>query len=171
MNSLNPVLTIGFQIEESLRLHLGLNKKEATARSVELLDQVGIPAPEDRIKDFPHQLSGGMQQRVMIAMAISCQPQLLFADEPSTALDVTIEAQVIELLSNLRRDLDMAVVLITHDLAVVAGFCDEVIVMYAGYIVEQSSVRDIFHNPRHPSRHDGPPGRLPLRPAVPLRPG
>ena len=150
MNSLNPVLTIGFQIEESLRLHLGLNKKEATARSVELLDQVGIPAPEDRIKDFPHQLSGGMQQRVMIAMAISCQPQLLFADEPSTALDVTIEAQVIELLSNLRRDLDMAVVLITHDLAVVAGFCDEVIVMYAGYIVEQSSVRDIFHNPRHP---------------------
>ncbi len=150
MNSLNPVLTIGFQIEESLRLHLGLNKKAATARAIELLDQVGIPSPEDRIKDFPHQLSGGMQQRVMIAMAISCQPQLLFADEPSTALDVTIEAQVIELLSNLRRDLDMAVVLITHDLAVVAGFCDEVIVMYAGYIVEQSSVRDIFHNPRHP---------------------
>ncbi len=150
MNSLNPVLTIGFQIEESLRLHLGLNKKAATARAIELLDQVGIPSPEDRVKDFPHQLSGGMQQRVMIAMAISCQPQLLFADEPSTALDVTIEAQVIELLSNLRRDLDMAVVLITHDLAVVAGFCDEVIVMYAGYIVERSSVRDIFHNPRHP---------------------
>ncbi len=150
MNSLNPVLTIGFQIEESLRLHLGLDKEAATARAVELLDLVGIPSPEDRIKDFPHQLSGGMQQRVMIAMAISCQPQLLFADEPSTALDVTIEAQVIELLSNLRRDLDMAVVLITHDLAVVAGFCDEVIVMYAGYIVEQSSVRDIFHNPRHP---------------------
>ena len=150
MNSLNPVLTIGFQIEESLRLHLGLNKKAATARAIELLDQVGIPSPADRIKDFPHQLSGGMQQRVMIAMAISCQPQLLFADEPSTALDVTIEAQVIELLSKLRRDLDMAVVLITHDLAVVAGFCDEVIVMYAGYIVERSSVRDIFHNPRHP---------------------
>ena len=150
MNSLNPVLTVGFQIEESLRIHLDLNKKQARARAIKLLDMVGIPTPEDRVKDYPHQLSGGMQQRVMIAMAISCEPDLLFADEPSTALDVTIEAQVIELLSDLRRDLGMAVVLITHDLAVVAGFCDEVIVMYAGYIVEQTNVREIFHNPRHP---------------------
>jgi oligopeptide transport system ATP-binding protein len=150
MSSLNPVLTVGFQIQESLRLHLGMDKKASAARAVELLDMVGIPSPEDRVKDYPHQLSGGMQQRVMIAMAISCQPKLLFADEPSTALDVTIEAQVIELLGRLRKELGMAVVLITHDLAVVAGFCEEVVVMYAGYIVEQTSVREIFHNPRHP---------------------
>lgn len=150
MSSLNPLLTVGYQIQESLHLHLGLNKREGRERTIELLNMVGIPSPEERAKDYPHQLSGGMQQRVMIAMAISCQPKLLFADEPSTALDVTIEAQVIELLRRLRRDLGMAVVLITHDLAVVAGFCDEVIVMYAGYIVEQTSVREIFHNPRHP---------------------
>ena len=150
MNSLNPLLTVGYQIQESLHLHLGLNKKERRERTIELLNMVGIPSPEDRINDYPHQLSGGMQQRVMIAMAISCQPKLLFADEPSTALDVTIEAQVIELLGRLRRDLGMAVVLITHDLAVVAGFCDEVIVMYAGYVVEHTTVREIFHNPRHP---------------------
>ena len=150
MSSLNPVLTVGHQIQESLRLHLGMDKKASAARAVELLDMVGIPSPEDRVKDYPHQLSGGMQQRVMIAMTISCQPKLLFADEPSTALDVTIEAQVIELLGRLRKELGMAVVLITHDLAVVAGFCEEVVVMYAGYIVEQTSVGEIFHNPRHP---------------------
>ena len=150
MSSLNPLLTVGYQIQESLHLHLGLNKHEGQKRTIELLNMVGIPSPEERVNDYPHQLSGGMQQRVMIAMAISCQPNLLFADEPSTALDVTIEAQVIELLGRLRRDLGMAVVLITHDLAVVAGFCDEVIVMYAGYVVEQTSVREIFHNPRHP---------------------
>lgn len=150
MSSLNPVMTVGYQIRESLHLHLGLDRQEGRTRAIELLNMVGIPSPEDRVNDYPHQLSGGMQQRVMIAMAISCQPQLLFADEPSTALDVTIEAQVIELLGRLRRELGMAVVLITHDLAVVAGFCDEVLVMYAGYIVEQTTVREIFHNPRHP---------------------
>ena len=150
MSSLNPVLTVGFQIQESLRLHLGMDKRASAVRAVELLDMVGIPSPEDRVNDYPHQLSGGMQQRVMIAMAISCQPKLLFADEPSTALDVTIEAQVIELLGRLREELGMAVVLITHDLAVVAGFCEEVVVMYAGYVGEQTSVGEIFHNPRHP---------------------
>ncbi len=150
MNSLNPVYTVGKQIEESLRLHQGVTKIEARARAVELLDLVGIPSPADRIKDYPHQLSGGMQQRAMIAMAISCNPQLLIADEPSTALDVTIQAQVIELLAELRSKLNMAVILITHDLALVAGFCDEVAVMYAGYIVEQGPARDIFYNPKHP---------------------
>ena len=150
MNSLNPVYTIGMQIGEALRLHQGLTRDEASARAVELLDLVGIPSPEDRINDYPHQLSGGMQQRAMIAMAISCDPELLIADEPSTALDVTIQAQVIELLGELRSKLNMAVILITHDLALVAGFCDEVAVMYAGYIVEQGSARDIFYNPSHP---------------------
>lgn len=150
MSSLNPVLTVGYQIRESLGLHLGLKGDAARQRTVELLTLVGIPSPEDRVDDYPHQLSGGMQQRVMIAMAISCQPKLLIADEPSTALDVTIEAQVIELLSRLRRELEMAVILITHDLAVVAGFCEYVIVMYGGYIVEQAPVREIFYNPRHP---------------------
>ena len=150
MNSLNPVYTVGKQIEESLRLHQGVTKIEARARAVELLDLVGIPSPADRIKDYPHQLSGGMQQRAMIAMAISCNPQLLIAAEPSTALDVTIQAQVIELLAELRSKLNMAVILITHDLALVAGFCDEVAVMYAGYIVEQGPARDIFYNPKHP---------------------
>ena len=150
MNSLNPVYTIGRQIGESLKLHKGMTDNEASARAVELLDLVGIPSPEDRINDYPHQLSGGMQQRAMIAMAISCDPELLIADEPSTALDVTIQAQVIELLGELRSKLNMAVILITHDLALVAGFCDEVAVMYAGYIVERGSARDIFYNPSHP---------------------
>ena len=150
MSSLNPVYPVGRQIEESLRLHLGMNKQEARARAVELLDTVGIPVPEERVKDYPHQLSGGMQQRAMIAMAIACQPDLLIADEPTTALDVTIQAQVIELLAELRRELGMAVILITHELALVAGFCDRVAVMYAGSIVEYAPVHELFARPQHP---------------------
>jgi oligopeptide/dipeptide ABC transporter ATP-binding protein len=150
MSSLNPVFPVGRQIEESLRLHLNLSKPEARAKAVQLLDTVGIPAPEERVKDYPHQLSGGMQQRAMIAMAISCQPDLLIADEPTTALDVTIQAQVIELLAELRRELGMAVILITHELALVAGFCDRVAVMYAGYIVEYAPVHELFARPQHP---------------------
>ena len=150
MSSLNPVYPIGRQIEESLRLHLNMSKPEARARAVQLLETVGIPAPEERVKDYPHQLSGGMQQRAMIAMAISCQPDLLIADEPTTALDVTIQAQVIELLAELRRELGMAVILITHELALVAGFCDRVAVMYAGFIVEYAPVHELFARPQHP---------------------
>lgn len=150
MSSLNPVYPVGRQIEEPLRLHLGLNKRDARARAVELLDTVGIPAPEERVNDYPHQLSGGMQQRAMIAMAIACQPDLLIADEPTTALDVTIQAQVIELLAELRRELGMAVILITHELALVAGFCDRVAVMYAGYIVEYAPIHELFARPQHP---------------------
>ena len=150
MSSLNPVYPIGRQIEESLQLHRGMSKQEARTRAVELLETVGIPTPEDRVNDFPHQLSGGMQQRAMIAMAISCEPDLLIADEPTTALDVTIQAQVIELLAELRRELGMAVILITHELALVAGFCDRVAVMYAGYIVEYAPVHELFARPQHP---------------------
>ena len=150
MSSLNPVLTVGRQIDEAQRLHLGVSKKEARARTVELLDRVGIPSPAERADDYPHQLSGGMQQRAMIAMAISCEPQLLIADEPTTALDVTIQAQVIELISNLRQELGMAAILITHDLALVAGFCEEIVVMYGGYIVERAPARDVFYTPKHP---------------------
>ncbi len=150
VSSLNPVYPVGRQIEEALRLHLKMSRPDARARAAELLDTVGIPAPEERVKDYPHQLSGGMQQRAMIAMAISCQPDLLIADEPTTALDVTIQAQVIELLAGLRRELGMAVILITHELALVAGFCDRVAVMYAGYIVEYAPVRELFARPQHP---------------------
>ncbi len=150
MSSLNPVLTIGRQIDEAQQLHLGSSKGEARRHTVELLDHVGIPSPEDRVNDYPHQFSGGMQQRAMIAMAISCEPKLLIADEPTTALDVTIQAQVIELLGRLREELGMAVILITHDLALVAGFCEEIIVMYAGYIVERASASELFNSPKHP---------------------
>ena len=150
MSSLNPVLTVGRQIDEAQRLHMGVSKQEARARTVELLDRVGIPSPAERADDYPHQLSGGMQQRAMIAMAISCEPQLLIADEPTTALDVTIQAQVIELISDLRKELGMAAILITHDLALVAGFCEEIVVMYGGYIVERASARDVFYTPKHP---------------------
>ena len=150
MSSLNPVLTIGRQIDEAQRLHLGVNKRQARERTVELLDRVGIPSPAERANDYPHQLSGGMQQRAMIAMAISCKPQLLIADEPTTALDVTIQAQVIELISDLRTEFGMAAILITHDLALVAGFCQEIVVMYAGYIVERAPARDVFYTPKHP---------------------
>ncbi len=150
MSSLNPVLTIGRQIDEAQQLHFGLSKKEARGRTIELLDHVGIPSPQDRVNDYPHQFSGGMQQRAMIAMAISCKPKLLIADEPTTALDVTIQAQVIELLGRLREEFGMAVILITHDLALVAGFCENIIVMYAGYIVEHAPANELFKAPKHP---------------------
>ncbi len=150
MTSLNPVFTIGDQISESIILHQKLSKKEAKAKAIEMLQLVGIPAPERRIDDYPHQLSGGMRQRVMIAMALSCNPSLLIADEPTTALDVTIQAQILELMKSLREKLQMAVILITHDLGVVAETCDHVAVMYAGKIVEQGTAEDIFYRSSHP---------------------
>ncbi len=150
MTSLNPVLTIGYQISEALQLHLGLNRTEARQRAIELLKMVGIPDAEKRIDDYPHQFSGGMRQRVMIAMGLSCNPKLLIADEPTTALDVTIQAQIIDLVKRLRDELGMAVIWITHDLAVVAGLAQRVIVMYAGQIIEKANVRDIYYDPRHP---------------------
>lgn len=150
MTSLNPVFSVGDQISEIIRLHQGLSKKESLNRSIEVLKWVGIPAPEKRVHDYPHHLSGGMRQRVMIAMALSCNPRVLIADEPTTALDVTIQAQILELLSELKEKMGMAVILITHDLGVVAEMADEVVVMYAGRIVEQGSVRDIFSNPKMP---------------------
>jgi peptide/nickel transport system ATP-binding protein len=150
MSSLNPVYTAGSQIEEALRLHRGLSRREARRVGIDLLREVGIPEPERRFDEFPHQLSGGMQQRVMIALALSCEPGLLIADEPTTALDVTIQAQILQLLADLRRDRGMALLLITHDLGVVAEVCDRVLVMYAGEIVEEGPVREIFREPRHP---------------------
>lgn len=150
MTSLNPVYTIGWQISEVLRQHLALSKKTARARAIELLDLVRIPDPHRRVDDFPHQLSGGMRQRVMIAMAIACEPRLLIADEPTTALDVTIQAQVLALLDSLRRDLRMGVLLITHDLGVVAQWADRVVVMYAGMQVEYSRPQPLFQQPLHP---------------------
>ena len=150
MTSLNPVYTIGHQIAEALRLHRGMNKRDAHARAIEMLRLVGIPAPEERVDDFPHQLSGGQRQRVMIAIALSCEPDLLIADEPTTALDVTIQAQILELIADLRQRLGMAIVLITHDLGVVAEVCDRVAVMYAGQVVELGTVEEIFRDPRHP---------------------
>jgi peptide/nickel transport system ATP-binding protein len=150
MTSLNPVFTIGDQIMEAVRLHQGLNKKDALDKSIEMLKLVGIPAPEERVFNYPHQLSGGMRQRVMIAMALSCKPDLLIADEPTTALDVTIQAQIMELMKQLQTDLGMGIILITHDLGVVAETCDRVSVMYAGQIIEEASVHDLFSSPRHP---------------------
>ncbi|OQY22957.1 MAG: peptide ABC transporter ATP-binding protein [Anaerolineaceae bacterium 4572_32.1] len=150
MTSLNPVLTIGRQVSESLELHLGMDKKQSRRRTVELLELVGIPQAEDRVDDYPHQFSGGMRQRVMIAMGLSCNPQILIADEPTTALDVTIQAQIVELVKRLRDELGMAVIWITHDLGVVAGFAEKVIVMYAGFIVESAPVKDLYGDPRHP---------------------
>ncbi|MBP1711230.1 MAG: appD [Deltaproteobacteria bacterium] len=150
MTSLNPVLRIGDQIAEAIRLHQNVPSKEALARSVGLLDEVGIPQPERRVKDYPHQLSGGMRQRVMIAMAMSCHPRLLLADEPTTALDVTIQAQILNLISNLKEKNNMAVILITHDLGVVAEAAQKVAVMYAGKTVETSDVENLFANPLHP---------------------
>src|SRR5688572_29752693 len=144
MTSLNPVLPIGLQIAESLEFHRAMGRAAARRRAVELLDLVGIPAAQRRLDDYPHQFSGGMRQRVMIAMAISCEPKLLIADEPTTALDVTIQAQILDLLRRLRRELGMALILITHDLGVVAGICDRVNVMYAGKIVESATVDDSF---------------------------
>ena len=150
MTSLNPVLTIGRQLTESLRVHLGLSSEQAEKRAVELLEQVGIPDPGRRLGDYPHQFSGGMRQRVMIAMALSCAPSLLIADEPTTALDVTIQAQIVELVARLREVLHMAIIWITHDLGVVAGMADRVIVMYAGFIVEEADVQDLYDSPSHP---------------------
>jgi peptide/nickel transport system ATP-binding protein len=150
MTSLNPVYTVGDQIGEALRLHRRVRQREARQRSIDMLRLVGIPNPEERVDAYPHHLSGGQRQRVMIAMALSCDPELLIADEPTTALDVTIQAQILELLADLRARLGMAVILITHDLGVVAEVCDRVLVMYAGRIVEHGTVDQLFRDPRHP---------------------
>jgi oligopeptide transport system ATP-binding protein len=150
MTSLNPVHTVGFQIVEALKLHQGMGEKAARNRAAELLAMVGIPDAHQRLDDYPHQFSGGMRQRAMIAMALSCNPQLLIADEPTTALDVTIQAQIVELVKRLQERLGMAVMWITHDLGVVAGMAETVNVMYAGYIVERGPVKDIYGSPRHP---------------------
>jgi oligopeptide transport system ATP-binding protein len=150
MTSLNPVLTVGRQIRESLETHFGMEQKKANRRAAELLDQVGIPGARQRLNDYPHQFSGGMRQRAMIAMALACEPKLLIADEPTTALDVTIQAQILDLLREIVRERDAALVLITHDLGVVAGMCERVYVMYAGTFVETGSAEQIFDRPRHP---------------------
>ena len=150
MTSLNPVLTIGRQITEALELHMGMDKHQAKDRAIELLELVNIPEAAQRIDDYPHQFSGGMRQRVMIAMALSCMPQILIADEPTTALDVTIQAQIVELVKRLRDELGMAIIWITHDLGVVAGLAENVVVMYAGSIVEQAAVNDLYGTPSHP---------------------
>jgi peptide/nickel transport system ATP-binding protein len=149
MTSLNPVFTVGEQVAEAVRLHQKKNKKDALAVAVEMFRKVGIPSPEDRVHAYPHQLSGGMRQRVMIAMALACRPDLLIADEPTTALDVTIQAQILDLLRQLQHELGMAILLITHDLGVVAETCAEVVVMYAGRIVERAATEDLFAAPRH----------------------
>ena len=149
MAALNPVQRVGRQIIESLLLHRDLTKAEALCKAVELLDAVGIPSPDRRISDYPHQLSGGMRQRVMIAIALCCDPDLLIADEPTTALDVTVQAQILELMSEMQKERGMATLLITHDLGVIAEQCDEVVVMYAGRIVERASVKDLFAEPKH----------------------
>ncbi len=170
MTSLNPCYTAGFQIMEALRVHVGGTRRRRRARAVELLSLVGIPDPAGRLSAFPHQLSGGMSQRVMIAMAIACDPRLLIADEPTTALDVTIQAQIMDLLIRIQRELNMAMLLITHDLAVVAEVAHRVVVMYAGQVVETGPVRDIFQAPRHPytaALLDALPERAP--PEEPLR--
>jgi oligopeptide/dipeptide ABC transporter ATP-binding protein len=150
MTSLNPVFTVGNQISEAVRLHQGLGKRAAMARAIELMQLVGIPSAERRVNDYPHQMSGGMRQRVMIAMALSSDPKLLIADEPTTALDVTVQAQILELMKDLRERLGMAIMLITHDLGVVAEMVDEVAVMYAGRVVERGPVAEIFSSPQHP---------------------
>jgi peptide/nickel transport system ATP-binding protein/oligopeptide transport system ATP-binding protein len=150
MTSLNPVYTCGSQIIEAIRLHQGVDRKVAKNRAIEMLKLVGIPAPEQRINSYPHQLSGGMRQRVMIAMALSCQPDLLIADEPTTALDVTIQAQILELLKKLQQEFKMALILITHDLGIIAGMADRVAVMYASKVVEYTDVKTIFKKPKHP---------------------
>ncbi|MBP7040742.1 MAG: ABC transporter ATP-binding protein [Anaerolineaceae bacterium] len=150
MSSLNPVYTVGFQISEALMLHKGMNKKQARERALELLNLVGIPEARKRLDNYPHQFSGGMRQRAMIAMALSCEPKLLIADEPTTALDVTIQAQIIELVIRLQEELGMAVMWITHDLGIVAEMAKNINVMYAGFIIERGSVHDIYHQTRHP---------------------
>ena len=149
MTSLNPVYTIGNQLMEAIRLHTGRTKEQARARAVEMLQLVGINEPEKRIKQYPYELSGGMRQRVMIAMALACEPDILIADEPTTALDVTIQAQILELMQSLQKKLGMAIIMITHDLGVIAGMCDEVIIMYAGSVCERGTADNIFYRPRH----------------------
>jgi peptide/nickel transport system ATP-binding protein len=151
MTSLNPVFTVGNQVEESIRLHKkDLNNQQIKERAIEMLKLVGIPAPEKRYFEYPHQLSGGMRQRVMIAMAMSCNPQLLIADEPTTALDVTIQAQILDLMRKVQKEFDAGMILITHDLGVVAEMCQDVLVMYAGKVIEYGTVEDIFYRPKHP---------------------
>ena len=150
MTALNPVLTVGYQLREPLMLHHGLSKSEAHKQGIDLLNQVGIPYPEKRMSQYPHELSGGMRQRVMIAIALSCHPGLLIADEPTTALDVTIQAQILDLINELKKKLNMGIMLITHDMGVVAEVADKVMVMYAGKKVEEGMVEDIFNNPKHP---------------------
>jgi oligopeptide transport system ATP-binding protein len=150
MTSLNPVLTIGRQINEALELHMGMSKEEASKRSAELLTMVGIPEAAMRLDDYPHQFSGGMRQRAMIAMGLACNPRLLIADEPTTALDVTIQAQIVDLVKRLRDEIGMAIIWITHDLGVVAGLADRMMVMYAGHVVEEAPVKEVYGNPRHP---------------------
>jgi len=150
MTSLNPVLTVGEQISEAVQLHLGYNRRDAMEKTIEMFKKVRIPAPEKRIKDFPHQFSGGMRQRVMIAMALSCDPQLLIADEPTTALDVTIQAQILELMNEMQRDTGAAIIMITHDLGVVAEVCQNVLVMYGGNMVEYGTAEQIFDEPKMP---------------------
>lgn len=150
LSALNPVFTVGEQIVETICIHQGIDKREAREKAVELLQMTGIPAPQDRVNCYPHELSGGMRQRVMIAMALACQPKLLIADEPTTALDVTIQAQILELLLRLNKQLNMGVMMITHDLGVVAQICKRVVVMYLGQIVEEGPVEEIFDHPGHP---------------------
>lgn len=150
LSSLNPVYTVGYQIAESILLHQKVSKKAAYAKAVDMLRLTGIPAPEERVHEYPHELSGGMQQRVMIAIALSCQPQLLIADEPTTALDVTIQAQILDLIAGLKEKLDMGVIFITHDLGVVAEICTRVAVMYLGQIVEEADIKSLFSKPLHP---------------------
>lgn len=150
MTSLNPCYTVGFQIMEAIKVHQGGNKSTRRQRAIDLLNLVGIPDPASRLDVYPHQLSGGMSQRVMIAMAIACRPKLLIADEPTTALDVTIQAQILDLLQSLQKKLGTAVIMITHDLGVIAGMCSRVLVMYGGVVVEEGTVREIFYEPKHP---------------------
>lgn len=150
MTSLNPTFTIGQQLRESYKIHEGLGKKDGTKRAIEMLELVGIPSPEKRVDQYPFELSGGMRQRVMIAMALACKPDLLIADEPTTALDVTIQAQILELIKELQEEIGMSVVMITHDLGVVAETCDYVAVMYAGKVVEFADINTLFENPKHP---------------------
>ena len=149
MTSLNPVFSIGSQLREAIRIHTDRNKEEIQARALEMLQLVGVNEPEKRLKQYPHELSGGMRQRVMIAMALACEPDILIADEPTTALDVTIQAQILELMQDLQKKMGMAIIMITHDLGVIADMCDEIIVMYAGKVCERGTADEIFYNPRH----------------------
>ncbi len=153
MTALNPVHRIGRQIMESLKLHRSITDADALRATIEMLEKVGIPSPEIRVSEYPHQLSGGMRQRVMIAMALICQPSLVIADEPTTALDVTIQAQILELLQDMQNQLNTSIIMITHDLGVIAETCDDVLVMYAGRVAEQGSVDDVFNHPKHPYTH------------------